>query len=197
VRRALLLCLFALVPVACGEEERDEAALLSATEARELDQRVARIGELAAEGRCTAARENLGNYAFLVEELPERRDPEVRAQLRDGAGELERTIAAECARPESAATTEATTAPETTESVPEPEPTVTEEVPVEPEPEPEPAPTGEVPAPEAPGEDGEGGAGDEGVPPGQGGTPPGQGGTPPGQVAPDASGGAQAPGDDG
>ncbi len=193
VHRALpvLLCLLALAATACGSEsDADDTTLLARSEAQRLDQRVARIGQLAAEGRCDAARDNLSDYAFRVEQLPERRDPELRARLQEGAANLERTLAAECDRP--ATTTETT---ETTEPETEPPTTTTDEVPTEPpattdtepEPEPEPEPDPE-PAPQEPDD----GGGDGATPPGQGGTPPGQGGTPPGQ-APDGSGGAAAP----
>jgi hypothetical protein len=191
----VLLCLLTLALAACGggDDEREPTALLSRSEAQRLDERVSRIGQLAAEGRCEAARDNLRDFAFRVEQLPERRDPDVRRELEDGAGELERTLERECAPEEAPETTGSTTtepevetAPETTEEV-APPPTTTEEI--------EPAPVDPTPTP-VPDEDGEGGAGDEGTPPGQGGTPPGQGGTPPGQL-PDDSGGVQAPGGDG
>jgi outer membrane biosynthesis protein TonB len=195
VPRALpaLLCLLALALGACGDDSSaDDTALLARSEAQRLDARVTRIGQLAAQGRCAAARDNLGDYTFRVGQLPERRDPELRARLQEGAANLERTLAEQCDQPEpateSTATTETQTepvpAPTETETEPTEPPATTDTTPVEPEPAPVPEPA-PAPAPDD-------GGGDDGAPPGQGGTPPGQGGTPPGQ-APDGSGGAAAP----
>ncbi len=202
VHRALgvLICLLALAFAACGgDADPDDTSLLARSEAQRLDERVSRIGQLADEGRCDAARDNLRDYAFRVEQLSERRDPELRSRLREGATNLERTLARQCDTPEQV-TTETT---ETTEPETEPAPTTTEAAPVEPtptvetqpvEPAPEPVPT---PTPE----EQEGGAGDEGGGGngnggGNGGNGNGNGGGG-GQVVPDDSGGAIAPGDDG
>jgi hypothetical protein len=164
VRRLALLSVLAVA--GCGSGG-DETALLGPGEASRLDRQVELVGDRVAGGDCDGAERALARYAELVGQLPDRRDADLLAALRDGATQLETTIAADCEQPaeeetETATETETTpteTLPTTTTTTPtvtEP-PATTQTTPVPTTTQPT---TPTVPVPDT-GEGGEGGAGDE------------------------------------